>query len=264
MLFEVDTEGGIEAVGNNAPAPSGAYTTFRTYGGTRILRLERHRARLIESAQLQGRPGALTEQRLRRGVARALASANLRESRLRVTFAPPRLLVLIDPFEPLPATLYSSGVACACVCVQRSNPKAKDTAFLDVAAQARAGLAPEVHEGLMVDSSDDAILEGLSSNFFAVLHGELRTEPLRVLGGVTRALVLELAATLTTVRLEPVRRSELADVSEAFLTSVSRGVLPVIRVDDHAIGSGTPGSVTRALGRALAELAEREALPALA
>jgi branched-subunit amino acid aminotransferase/4-amino-4-deoxychorismate lyase len=264
MLFEIDGDGACLALDCKAPSgPDACYTTFRTYGGQRMLLLERHHARLVESAALQGRTGALSELRLRRGLAAALAACDYRESRVRVTFSPPRLWVLVEAFEPLPAALYTHGVACACVPVRRANPQAKDAAFLDVAQHARATLPAGVHEGLMVAASDDALLEGLSSNFFAVLRGELRTEPRRVLGGVTRGLVLELARPLVTLRLEPVRRAELAEVSEAFLTSVSRGVLPVTRIDDLTLGAGRPGPVTRALSLAFEDLAAREAVPAL-
>jgi len=50
-------------------------------------------------------------------------------------------------------------------------------------------------------------------------------------------------------------------VSEAFLTSVSRGVLPVVKVDETTIGDGRPGPFTRELGRRLEALVEREAQP---
>ena len=48
---------------------------------------------------------------------------------------------------------------------------------------------------------------------------------------------------------------------EAFLTSASRGVLPVVRVDQVQIGNGRPGPVTRELRRRFDELVEREAEP---
>ena len=53
--------------------------------------------------------------------------------------------------------------------------------------------------------------------------------------------------------------SELPRVSEAFLTSVSRGVLPVVRVDGQPICDGRVGPVTRRLVRGFAALVAREA-----
>jgi branched-chain amino acid aminotransferase len=257
--FEVAPDGKLQALPGNAQAPEGAYTTFRTYGGSRVLRPEQHLARLWESADLQGLAADLDAARFERGVGRAIATAALAESRLRVTYAPPRLLVSVWPFEPLPAQLYETGARCLSLPARRVNPHAKDTRFLAEAAAAYAALPAGVHEGLMFDATDGALLEGLSSNFFAVLDGQLRTENERVLRGVTRGVVLELAAGLLPVRLEPVRRGQLARLDEAFLTSVSRGVLAVASVDGRPVGGGRPGPVALALAERLRATVEREA-----
>jgi len=117
-----------------------------------------------------------------------------------------------------------------------------------------------VHEGLLV-AADGSLLEGLSSNFFAVRQGVLHTEEERVLLGVTRGLVLELAREILPTDPTALRRAQLAEVSEAFLTSVSREVLPVVQIDGQVIGDGHPGPQTRALMQAFADLVSREARP---
>jgi len=58
-----------------------------------------------------------------------------------------------------------------------------------------------------------------------------------------------------------VRRGRLPELSEAFITSVSREVLPVVQIDGQAIGDGRPGPKTRAIMRAFAGLVGREAKP---
>lgn len=259
VLYEIDAAGSARACPTDTAVPDGAYTTLRTYGGRRVLRLDRHLARLCESVALLRAAAPLDPRRLRRGLGAALDAAGLAESRLRVTFAPPRLFAAVSPFEPLPAELYERGVACATLDLRRGSPHAKDTRFLARADEARAALPAGAHEGLMLDERDGAILEGLSSNFLALCDGELRTEGERVLPGVTRGIVLELGARLRPLRLDPVRREEIARLDEAFLTSVSRGVLPVVRIDATTIGAGRPGPVTRALMTALDELVAREA-----
>jgi branched-chain amino acid aminotransferase len=49
------------------------------------------------------------------------------------------------------------------------------------------------------------------------------------------------------VRCEPILPADLAAADEVFLSSSIREVMPVVRVDDHVIGDGKPGPVTRAL-----------------
>jgi branched-chain amino acid aminotransferase len=243
--------------------PQGAYTTFRTYGGSRVLRFDQHLRRLEESVELQGRPGArLSRADVGAALAEAIAAggAASRDWRLRLTFAPPGLFAAIEPFEPLPPALYATGVACVTVPLHRENPHAKDTRFLKEASGAYERLPVGVQEGLMV-AEDGAILEGLSSNFFAVRDGALRTEGERVLLGVTRSLVLEVAGALVPVVTAAVRREELRSLSECFITSVSREVLPVVRIDGVAIGGGMPGPVTRGVMAAFEELVRQEARP---
>jgi branched-subunit amino acid aminotransferase/4-amino-4-deoxychorismate lyase len=246
----------------SARLPDGAYTTLRTFGRVRVLRLASHLARLNQSAASLGCRGTLEEDELRQGLAAALAATGHDESRLRVTYVPPRLFVSIERFVPRPSTLYREGASCVTVTLRRREPRPKDTRFIARVAEARRHLPPGAEEGLMLDESG-ALLEGLSSNFFAVRGGTLHTERDRVLQGITRALVLETALGFVPVELRPVHLSEIAQVQGCFLTSASRGVLPVTRIDGHRIGTGRPEAVTRALAERLAALAEREAVAVL-
>ncbi len=242
---------------SSSSLPAGAYTTLRTYGGRGVVRLDAHRRRLEETAALQGRPGTLDRDTVRRAVATALDATCHPESRVRLTFAPPRLFVAVEPFAPLPARLYEEGVACVTVDVRRDNPHAKDSRFIATAQAAYARLPEGVEEGLLV-AADGAVLEGLSSNFFAIRDGVLRTEEDRALAGVTRSLALEVAAALLPVRRVAVLRDELPLLDEAFLTSVSRELLPVVRIDARPVGAGAVGPRTRSVMQALSALVARE------
>ena len=176
---------------------------------------------------------------------------------MRLTFAPPRLFVAIEPFTPLDPGLYEQGVACVTLDMRRENPRAKDTRFIATSRAAYARLPPGIEEGLLV-AEDGTLLEGLSSNFFALVKGALRTEQARVLEGVTRSLALEAAAPIVAIERVGVRRDELPLVEEAFITSVSRELLPVVRIDERPVGSQRVGPVTRRLLQAFAALVARE------
>jgi branched-chain amino acid aminotransferase len=233
--------------------PEGLYTTLRTYSHRRILRPGAHAARLSEAG------GTVTEADVLAGVAAALRASRHPESRLRLTASGRALFVSVEAFEPLPALLYERGAEVVTLDLHRDDPGAKRTGFIATAAHAYGALPPGVHEGLLV-TRDGRILEGLSSNVFFVLRGELRTAGAEVLPGVTRSILLELAAEVLLLRLEPVRQGELPEVSEAFLTSVSRGILPLVGVDGRALGDGRPGPRTGALSERFAALVERESV----
>ena len=257
------TAGGLELRGSysslgaaSAELPQGSYTTLRTYGGDRVLRLEQHVTRLQTSL---ARPQPLRTDAVKAALSGAIARAGHRESRLRLTFSPPRLFVSVESFEPPPLSLVGEGVRCVTVALQRENPHAKHTGFLATAARAYAELPAGVNEALMV-APDGAILEGLSSNFFAIKDGVLHTERERVLEGVTRTIVIEVAAGLLPLAPRALRKDELAQADECFVTSVSREILPVVAIDERAVGDGRPGALTRELIRRFAQLVEREAL----
>lgn len=231
----------------SATFPEGAYTTLRTYGGRALLRLDGHVQRLARSA---GAP--LASEEVRAALREALDITRHPEARLRVTFAPPRLFVSVEPFVGLPEAVYDEGVRCATVPLERERPEAKDTRFIATAASAYRSLPIGVHEGLLV-AGDGAILEGLSSNFFAVIGGALRTEDARALPGITRSLVLDAARGVLPVVLSAPTLDELPRTEECFVTSASRGILPVIAIDESVIGSGRPGPATKELRRTFEE-----------
>jgi branched-chain amino acid aminotransferase len=258
MLRPAGSGAGLLAA--SAALPDGAYTTLRTYGPDRVARLSQHVERLNESTNLQGSHGTLDAAFVSDAVRETLVATRYPESRLRLTYAPPRLFVSVEPFVALPEALYREGAACMTVPLQRVNPHAKDTRFASQAASAYAALPEGIHEGLMV-AGDGSILEGLSSNFFALVRGTLRTEEARALLGITRSLVLEVAREVVPVTLRAVRLSEISSVTEAFITSASRGILGVARIDGVPVGDGRPGPMTSTLQARYRALIEREAKP---
>jgi branched-chain amino acid aminotransferase len=244
----------------SAHLPPGAYSTLRTYGGDGVLCFAHHLRRLEESAAAQGHRGRLDALAARSGLRAALEATGHPESRVRLTWAPPRLFATVEPFEPLPAALYENGVWCVTVPVRRQNPHAKDTRFLETAGTTYGTLPAGVHEGLLV-GEDGAILEGLSSNFFAVSAGILHTEDQRVLFGITRGLVLEAARGVLPLATTALGVDRLPEASEAFITSASRGILPVVRVDEVRIAGGRPGPITAELRHRFDAIVERETEP---
>jgi branched-chain amino acid aminotransferase len=257
-----EIEPAFDLAQSSSRLPPGAYTTLRTYGPDRVLRFAEHVRRLEQSVAARERPAPLDESAVRGGLAAVLAATRHSESRVRLTWAPPWLFAAVEPFAPLAPALYESGVACLTIPLHREDPQAKDTRFLETARAAYASLPAGRHEGLLV-GEDGAVLEGLSSNFFAVREGILHTEEQRVLPGLTRALVLEVARSLVPLATTPVRVDQLGEVTEAFITSASRGVLPVVHIDDVHIGTGRPGRLTRELRGRFDEQVAREAEPLL-
>ena len=103
---------------------------------------------------------------------------------------------------------------------------------------------------------DGTLTEGTHTSFFGVLGGTVLTAPNSnaILPGITRGLILRLAGRAgIPVRERVLKRDDLAQVSELFLTGTTSEVLPVVRVDGRAIADGRPGPVTRRLQEVYAE-----------
>lgn len=98
--------------------------------------------------------------------------------------------------------------------------------------------------------ADGTVREGASSSFFVLRGGALITHPLdeHILPGVVRDRVIGLALS-RRIRVDerPLREAELFDLDEAFITSTTQGVMPVVDIDGRTIRNGRRGEVTARL-----------------
>ena len=93
---------------------------------------------------------------------------------------------------------------------------------------------------------DGFVTEGTSNNAYIVKDGKIITRDLStdILHGITRAAVLRFAREAQMeIEERPFTIAEAQAADEAFITSASMFVMPVVELDGAKIGSGTPGSV---------------------
>lgn len=229
--------------------PAGAYTTFRTFSHNKVLRLSSHLARIDESAILVGFPVLQDWEQIRMGIREAIAGYDTEgDIRIRLTLDLTQnmgdIYLCLEKLHCPSESDYLNGVAVVLRCLHRENAKAKLTRFIEIASEIRSTLPDGIHEAVMVDDKGE-ILEGLSSNFFAYYQGALWTREEGVLAGITRMLVLdEVRRSEIPIRMEGVKAERVGFLEEAFITSTSRGVLPVVQVDGIVIGDGKPGAKT--------------------
>jgi len=103
---------------------------------------------------------------------------------------------------------------------------------------------------------DGYLTEGSSSNVFAVKAGVLLAPPKNhlVLPGITYDVVLELAsAQKIPTEVREVSEDEVRAADELWLTSSSREVLAVTRLDGRPVGDGKPGAVFKVVYKAFQE-----------
>lgn len=109
---------------------------------------------------------------------------------------------------------------------------------------------------------DGFVTEGTSNNAYIVLaNGDIKTRALGpdILGGITRKAVLTLCKeTQQRVVEQAFTIDEVKQAKEAFITSASTFVLPVISIDGTAIGDGKPGPITNRLRELYIEIAREK------
>lgn len=95
---------------------------------------------------------------------------------------------------------------------------------------------------------DGEVSEGAASNVFIVIDGVIKTPPkgARLLPGITRDLIVELAR-VQQLPIEEVNfsKTELMAASEVWVSSSTKEIMPVVKLNDKLIGNGQPGPVTR-------------------
>jgi D-alanine transaminase len=103
---------------------------------------------------------------------------------------------------------------------------------------------------------DGVVTEGSHTNLFGVERGVIRTHPANnlILGGVTRSVVIDIARSLgIEVDETPIAGDRIGGLDEAFLVGTTTDVMPLVRVDEHTVGSGAPGPIAKQLQLALRE-----------
>ncbi|AFL82681.1 branched-chain amino acid aminotransferase/4-amino-4-deoxychorismate lyase [Belliella baltica DSM 15883] len=99
---------------------------------------------------------------------------------------------------------------------------------------------------------NEMISESSRSNIFIIKEGKISTPNQHILHGITRMRVLELAP---ETEIRPISFEELLSADEIFITSTTKKILPITLVDDHKIGTGQVGSITKKL---MADFVEME------
>jgi branched-chain amino acid aminotransferase len=166
----------------------------------------------------------------------------------------PTLVIIVKPF-PFPAEhTFTKGIRVSLVSIRRNHPDAlnpaiKSNNLLNNALAMQEAMRHGAEEALMLNQSGD-VVECSQSNFFIVKDGRLRTAPLNagLLPGITREFVIGLARELGVgVDETDYAAADVEAADEAFITGTTREVTPVVAVDGHAIGNGTPGPITTRL-----------------
>jgi branched-chain amino acid aminotransferase len=246
----------------------GVYETWRTYNGQPFL-FDRHMRRLRNSSGMIALAVPLTDEQLDARCRETIRAAGLDgEAYVRVLVTrgigelsydlaecpSPSIVVIVKPHVAPPADVYDRGVKVALVTTIRNhpgtvNPLIKSNNLLNNALAMQEAVRRGAFEGVMRNYRGE-LAECTTSNLFLVKDGDGLTPPLDagLLPGITREFVLEIGKDAgIPIREAVLHDTDLFSADEAFLTSSTRELVPIVQVDDRRIGHGVPGPVTRSL-----------------
>ncbi len=250
----------------------GVYETLRTYNGQPFL-FERHMRRLRTSADMLALPIPLSNAEIAARFRETMTAAKLgdgvhNEAYIRIlvtrgvgelTYDPAAcpissIVVIVKPNVDPPAEAFEKGVRVALVPVVRNhpatvNPLIKSNSLINNALGMQEALKRGGFEGVMRNYKGE-LAECTQSNLFIVKNGVALTPPVDagLLPGITREFLFEIGAEAgIPVREAVLRDEDLFAADEAFLTSTTRELVPIVQVDEHKIGAGVPGPIGKAL-----------------
>jgi len=257
----------------------GVFEGIRAYNSL-VFKLEEHIDRLFESAHAIMLSIPLTKEQLIKAVVQTLKANNLKDGYIRLIVTrgegdlglDPRkckgnatIIIIADKVKLYPELLYKNGMEIITVATTRNshealNPQMKCLNYLNNIMAKMEAVQLGYEEALMLNDQG-YVAECTGDNIFIISKGELYTPPeiMGVLRGVTRDTVLELAQQSKIPTHEHVfTRHELYIADECFLTGTAAEIIPVVKVDGRAIGSGKPGKITASLMKKFREATKRQ------
>jgi branched-chain amino acid aminotransferase len=247
----------------------GIYETLRTYNQRPFL-YDRHLRRLRRSAQMIVLDLPFSDDQLALRIRETTAAAQLggAEAYIRVlitrgigelTYDPkatptPSIVIIIKPHVDPPPEVFEKGVKVCLSPIMRNHPRSvnpmiKSNNLLNNALAMQEALRRGGTEAVMRNYKGE-LTECTQSNLFVVKNGVAMTPPLEagLLPGITREFVFEVGCDVgVPVRDQVLHDTDLLSADECFLTSTTKELVPIVKVDDNNVGTGVPGPITKKL-----------------
>jgi branched-chain amino acid aminotransferase len=228
----------------------GIYTVTNTFETFKVLKIDAHLDRMEDSARRADIPLTLDRPRLRGALREMIADSGYGDVRFRVTVPrdkPDTFILSLEPFKPLSPDVIAKGIrVITAPDSARHNPAAKTTDWMHQREKIAKSLTSGISDAILLDAQGK-LVEGLGANFHAIMDGVLRTASDGVLPGIAQQIVFEITSPIIPLQRTAVNLRDVPALDEAFITSSSRGIVPVVEIDGQTIGTGVPGEKTWAL-----------------
>ncbi len=158
----------------------------------------------------------------------------------------PSFSIIVNSPHSYSDDIYKKGIKIITLNYIREFPVAKSLNY--ALAIANWPKVLDKKAGEILYTSEGKVYEASTSNFFVIKNEVLFTPAEKVLEGITKKIILKLAkknkipVKETDLFLEDVLKAE-----ESFISATDKKVMPVVKIDNHKIGNGKPGKITKKL-----------------
>lgn len=161
------------------------------------------------------------------------------------------------PFPDPRLDWRANGIKLLKVEYQRDLPQAKTTNYLRSIKEIPTMNA--INAQAILYHINGELRESERANFFLVTaDNKLVTPSAHILEGITRKMILEISPDIIETEVRTVLVEEIKTAKEAFISLSTKGLVPVVAIDDQQIGDGKPGSITNQLIDAFDALIQEE------
>lgn len=236
---------------------------FRTYKGRPFL-FNEHWKRFQNSAKTLDLKIPVSKQRAKLIIKKLLIKNKFKESYIRVVLTggkvkngmdynknKPTFYIIINKVYEPPKLFYEKGVKLITHKYQRENFKTKTINYITGVKLNKFTKKQKANDILFV--SNKKVLETSTGNFFIINNNQLITPKDGILIGTTRNLIIKLVRKYFEVEERDILLKELKNTNEAFITSTTRGIMPVVKIDNLKINNGNVGVKTKYLMKLLEE-----------
>jgi branched-chain amino acid aminotransferase len=255
----------------------GVFEGIRIYGG-KVFRLQEHVDRLYDSARSIWLEIPMPREQMIAAVESTVQANSKHDGYIRLIVtrgvgslgldprkcSEPQIIIIVDDIALYPPELYDSGLEIVTAATIRAhpntvNPRIKSLNYLNNILAKIEAVRAGCQEAIMLNHNGE-LAECTGDNIFLVKRGVVMTPPIHagILEGITRNAVMELArAAKLEVREPSLTRHDVYAADECFLTGTAAEVIPVVKCDGRAIGTGKPGPITGMLRERFQDLIRR-------
>ena len=235
----------------------GVFDFLRTYNSETFL-VNQHLERLEKSAEMINLKLPIPKNEIKKIINKLIAKNKIKNAGIRIVLTggpsadgiewnnkSSTFFVIMKKLPLKDMKIYKEGVKLITIDHQRELPEAKTNNYITKLKSENLKRQEKAHEILY--TSKGKVLEGATSNIFMFKNNQLITTKKGILHGTRRWVVLKLAKKEFKIQEKDIKLKELLESGEAFITSTTRDIVPVTKIDNKKISDGKVGKNTKLL-----------------